>query len=182
MSAARRLLAWLATLLVWAALGAGAVLGTAVAGPLALGWRPFAVLSGSMEPTLHTGDQIVVKPVAPVTLHVGDVVTFDDPSRGHVLVTHRVRDIRVAGRTVHVVTRGDANEGSERWSVAAAGRVGRLAYRIPNLGYLTMAAGAPLGRILLVVLPALVLGLCEVRRVWRSREVLKPPADASITA
>lgn len=169
MRAPRRRLIRLARLLVWATLGAGAALGLAVAAPIAVGWRSLAVLSGSMAPTLQTGDQIVVRPVAPVALRVGDIVTFNDPSRRQVLVTHRVRAVRVAGATVHVVTRGDANDGSERWSVAAGGRVGRMAYRLPKLGYVTVAAGGPLGRILLVVVPAILLGACEIWRVWRPR-------------
>ena len=169
MRAPRRQLIWLATLLAWATLGAGAALGAAVAAPIVVGWRSLAVLSGSMAPTLQTGDEIVVRPVAPVALRVGDVVTFNDPSRGDVLVTHRVRDVRVTGATVHVVTRGDANDGSERWSVAADGRVGRVAYRLPKVGYATVAAGGPLGRILLVVVPAILLGACEIWRVWRPR-------------
>ena len=169
MRAPRRRLIRLATLLAWATLGAGAALGLAVAAPIAVGWRSLAVLSGSMAPALQTGDQIVVRPVAPVALRVGDIVTFNDPSRRHVLVTHRVRDVRVAGATVHVVTRGDANDGSERWSVAAGGRVGRMAYRLPKVGYVTVAAGGPLGRILLVVVPAILLGAYEIRRVWRPR-------------
>ena len=173
----RRLLL-LATLLAWTLLGAGVVLGAAVAGPIAWGWRPLAVLSGSMAPTLETGDEIIVRPVAPVALHVGDIVTYNDPSRGNVLVTHRVRDVRVTKDTVHVITRGDANDGSERWSVAAGGRVGRVAYRVPQLGYVTVAAGTPLGRILLVVLPAILLGVCEIRRVWRPEQIFKLPRHA----
>jgi signal peptidase len=151
-------------------------------GPLALGWRSLAVMSGSMAPALHTGDEIVVRPVAPVALRVGDVVTFHDPSRGHILVTHRVRDIRVTGATAHVVTRGDANGGSERWSVAAGGRVGRVVYRVPKLGYLTVTAATPLGRILLVVVPALALGAFEIRRIWRPRPALKPAPVAADSA
>lgn len=171
MRAPRRQVIWLATLLAWATLGAGAALGVAVAAPVAVGWRSLAVLSGSMAPTLQTGDEIVIRPVAPLALRVGDVVTFNDPSRGHVLVTHRVRDVRVAGAAVHVVTRGDANGGSERWSVAAGGRVGRVAYRLPKVGYVTVAAGGPLGRLLLVVVPAILLGACEIWRVWRPHGV-----------
>jgi signal peptidase len=181
MIARRPLLHPLVTLLVWAAIGAGVALGVAVAAPIALGWRPFAVLSGSMAPTLQTGDEIVVRPVAPLDLRVGDVVTFNDASRDNALVTHRVRDVRVAGATVNVVTRGDANSGSERWRVSGDGRVGRLVYRIPKLGYVTGAAGTPLGRILFVVVPALLLGLTEIRRVWRPRAELKSAPSAPIT-
>lgn len=169
MTGARRLMRRLATLLTWAALGIGAGVALAVAAPLVVGWRPLAVLSGSMAPTLATGDEVVVRPVAPTGLRVGDVVTFKDPSRGHRLVTHRVRDIRITADTVHVVTRGDANDASERWSVSAGGRVGRVVYRLPRLGYATVPAGTPLGRILLIVIPALVLGACEIRRIWRPR-------------
>jgi signal peptidase I len=181
MLARRQRLRPLTTLLVWTVIGAGAALGLATVGPIVLGWRPFAVLSGSMAPTLRTGDEIVVRPVAPVTLRVGDIVTFNDPSRDDALVTHRVRSMRVVGATVRVVTRGDANTGSEHWSVPASGRVGRLAYRIPKLGYVTGTAGAPLGRILFVVLPALLLGASEIRRVWRPREALKSATEAPIT-
>jgi len=172
---ARGVLRWVGVLLAWVALGMGAGLAVAVAGPIALGWRPLAVLSGSMAPALQTGDEVVVEPVAPTALRVGDVVTFEDPSRGRRLVTHRVQRLRATGATVHVVTRGDANDTSERWSVAAGGRVGRVVYRIPKLGYATVPAGTPLGRLLLVVVPAIVLGACEIRRVWR-----KPPLARSI--
>jgi len=157
----------LLTLLVWMALGVGVGIGIVVAGPLALGWRPLAVLSGSMAPAIRTGDEVIVRPVSPVTLRVGDVVTFIDPSRGRRLVTHRVRRLRVSGPAVHVITRGDANEAPERWSIAADGRVGRVVYRVPKLGYLTVPAGTPLGRLLLVVLPAVALGACEIWRIWR---------------
>jgi signal peptidase I len=182
MSSATRLSNVLVTLLVWTVLGAGATLALAIAAPIVMGWRPLAVLSGSMAPALDTGDEIVVRPITPVELRVGDIVTFNDSSRRDVLVTHRVRDVRVVGKTVHVVTRGDANTGSERWSVAARGHVGRVAYRVPKLGYLTVQAGTPLGRILLLVIPALLLAACEIRRVWRPAAVkpARPAADSGL--
>jgi signal peptidase len=181
MLARRQTLRPLTTLLVWTTIGAAVALGLATVGPMVLGWRPFAVLSGSMAPTLRTGDEIVVRPVAPRDLRVGDIVTFNDASRDNALVTHRVRSMRVVGANVQVVTRGDANTGSEHWSIPAGGRVGRLAYRIPKLGYVTGAAGTPLGRILFVVLPALLLGATEIRRVWRPRGALKSAGNAPIT-
>ena len=100
-------------LAVWTVLGFAVTIAVvAVAAPVALGWRPLAVLSGSMTPTLRTGDEVIVRPVRAESLRIGDVVTFPDPSRDGVLVTHRVRALRIVDGTAHVTTRGDA--GSDR--------------------------------------------------------------------
>src|SRR5205085_788492 len=71
---------------------------------------------------------------------------------------------------VSVVTKGDANTGVERWKVSADGTLGRVEYHVWHLGYLLYWMRGPLGRILLVVLPALLLGVYELIRIWRPRE------------
>ena len=58
----------------------------------------------SMLPTLHDGDCVVVKPVAPADVKLGDVV-FCQTSRGPVV--HRVVDIDTAAR--RLTLRGDAS-------------------------------------------------------------------------
>jgi signal peptidase I len=139
----------------------------AVTLPLAFGMHSFTVLSGSMEPTIGTGDVLVVDSIRPLDARIGDIVTFrspEDPSRQ---ITHRVIKMRAAGNVVYVVTRGDANTGVERWSVPASGTIGRAQYRIPKLGYVTNRLGSRFGRFAFLVLPALVLVLSELWRFWR---------------
>jgi signal peptidase len=137
--------------------------------PLAFDAHPMTVMSGSMHPAIATGDAVVVHPIRPVDARVGEVITFRDPRRhgSHSrLITHRVRGIRRDGAMVRVVTRGDANNTSENWSVHANGEIGRVVYRIPRAGYVSRAAATPAGRVLLVMLPALMLGIWALVRVW----------------
>lgn len=159
--------ACVAKLVMWVILGVGAGIAAAVvAVPLALGMHPFTVLSGSMQPAVATGDVVVAETIAPREARVGDVLVFPDPSGKGRMITHRVRSIRVTGATADVVTRGDANRAGERWRVAAAGEIGRVVYRLPQLGRLAAVADTRGRRLALIVLPALVLGLMEIRRVW----------------
>lgn len=151
----------------------GSLVGLAlvVVAPAAVGWRTMTVMSGSMAPTIATGDAVVSKPIAAPSLRPGDVATFKDPEGTSRLITHRVLSVKVAHGSVHVTTRGDANNTSESWDVAVDGRVGRVLYRVPRVGYLLVPASSPLGRLLLVGLPVLLLGAIALVGIWR-----RPPA------
>jgi signal peptidase len=141
----------------------------AIGASVATGHRTFSVMSGSMEPTIHTGDVVVDEPIAPLDARVGDVVTFKDPSRGGELVTHRLRSVRPNGGVVSMVTKGDANTAVERWTVPVNGSIGRVAYRLPRAGYAIATIRGRFGRLLLIALPALLLGLYELTRIWRRK-------------
>jgi signal peptidase len=152
----------------WAAVAFCATLLVAVALPAAIGMRSFTVMSGSMEPTIHVGDVVIDKKISPLDARPGDVVTFSDPTGRHRLITHRVRSIHARGSQVQVVTKGDANNTVERWSVPANGRIGRVELRVWKLGYPLVYAHSRYGLILLVGIPALLLCILELRRIWRS--------------
>jgi signal peptidase I len=138
--------------------------------PLAFGARPYTVLSGSMEPAIAAGDLVVAKRTAPADVRLGDVVTFEDPKRGNRLTTHRVGGIRRSGGKIEFVTKGDANDNTtERWRVPADGELGRVAYRVPSVGNVTVLAGTPLGFALMVAVPLLLLAINELLRIWRPR-------------
>lgn len=154
----------------WAALAFCMSLLAAVALPNAIGMHSFTVMSGSMEPAIRTGDVVVDQKIHPLDARPGDVVTFSDPSGRHRLITHRVRSLRVRGSAVQVVTKGDANNTVERWTVPAGGRIGRVALRVPKLGYPLVYAHSRFGLIGLVALPALLLCLLELRLIWKPRE------------
>lgn len=148
-----------------AGIGAGIVLAF-VLSSLA-GWRTYTVMSGSMSPAIETGAVIVDRPTAPRAIEVGDVVTFPSPENRARLVTHRVVSRAVRGARVDFVTQGDANTGVERWSVAGGGQIGHVMAAIPRAGYALVWLRVPLHTLLLLLLPALALGLWELVRIWR---------------
>jgi len=141
----------------------------AAALPAALGATSMVVRSGSMTPAIRTGDVVVVKPIAPAEAAIGDIVTFRDPEGSGRLLVHRVRAISRAGDQVEVITKGDANPTQEHWRVPLDGTIGTVAYRIPLLGYAVGPIGSPAGRIGLIVIPALLLAVSLLLRIWRPR-------------
>ena len=154
----------------WAALAAAALLAAAIALPLAFGYRPHTVLTGSMEPVIAAGDVVMNRQVSPTSVEVGDVVTFRDPEDQSRQITHRVRDIRRAGSHIWFVTQGDANNTTERWRIGADGELGRVAYTVPWVGHVAVLARTPLGLVALLLVPLFMLGFDEVRRIWRPEE------------
>jgi signal peptidase len=152
--------------LCWALAGALLAAVLAVVAPYATGGRSYTVLSGSMEPRISTGDVVGEQRIAPAQMRSGDVVTFQDPDEPGRMITHRVRSVRERESRYDVVTKGDANNTTERWSIGADGHLGRVRYRVAHVGYALMFLRGPTGILLLVVLPALALGALELRRIW----------------
>ena len=163
----RRLAHRLAVVVIWTTLGLFGGVFLAVTVPYLFGFRSLTVLSGSMEPTIHVGDVVVVEQVPPLDVRVGDIVTFRDPEDASRLITHRVREIELQGSNVQFVTKGDANTSVEDWKINTSGTIGRVNYHIWRLGYLMFWIRSPIGRLGMVVVPALVLGVFELWRIWR---------------
>jgi signal peptidase I len=168
---------WLVRLVTWTLVGIFVGGALAIAAPRVAGYHTFTVMSGSMHPAIATGDVVVDKPVSPLDVHVGDVVTFRDPQNPRKLITHRVRALKVRGNQVSVVTKGDANNVTERWNINADGRLGRVAYHIPKVGYLAVWMDSPGGRFGFVVIPALLLAAALLVRIWRPAAAPAPRVE-----
>jgi signal peptidase I len=153
----------------WAAVFVAAALVAAIVVPLGFGDRPHTVLTGSMEPAISPGDVVIEERISPTTAAVGDVVTFRDPEDESRLITHRVQRIRRAGTHLWFVTKGDANNATERWRIAASGDLGRVVYAVPWVGHVAVVTRTPLGLALLLIVPLILLGAEELMRIWRPR-------------
>lgn len=123
-----------------------------------IGLTPFAVLSGSMEPTYHVGSLIYVKHAEPHQVKVGDPITFVVNEDG-LVATHRVVNIDIkttkmaevtdenGNTTVQEVpldefayyfyTKGDANDVADGAPVYYMNLLGTPVFTIPYLGYLS---------------------------------------------
>jgi signal peptidase I len=151
-----------------ALLGFAAAIAAAVTIPTIFGLQSFTVLSGSMEPAIGTGDVIVVQKIEPLEARIGDVVTFRSPDEPTKMITHRVVAVDASSGLVRFITRGDANTGGERWSIRSDGVIGRVEYRVPKLGYVPSPLGGRFGRLGFLVIPAVLLGILELRRIWQT--------------
>jgi signal peptidase len=142
------------------------------------GLTPYAVLSGSMEPTYHVGSVIYVTDVDPTELDVGDPITYR-LSDG-TLVTHRIDRVLGEGTPgLSFLTKGDANEGADGTAISAAAIVGKPVFSVPLLGYVSAFVQRPGGWILLAVICACVWLLSFVADVLlpKSSEESPPPSD-----
>ena len=123
-----------------------------------IGLTPYAVLSGSMEPTYHVGSLIYVQKVEPHQVQVGDPITFV-VTEDLLVATHRVVNIDIqttkqetitndAGQTstqtvpldefaYYFYTKGDANDVADGAPVYYKNLIGKPVFTIPYLGYLS---------------------------------------------
>jgi signal peptidase I len=138
---------------------------------LTTGFQALIVRTGSMAPTINTGDLIVVREIPPSDAAVGDIITFRDPTRADAVVTHRVVNVRRDGSTFRFVTKGDANGAEERWSIGAEETMGSYLASIPKVGYFIGWIGLPGARAGLLVAAAVILLFVGVRRLWERHKV-----------
>jgi len=117
------------------------------------------VQSGSMEPTIHTGSVVFVKPAS--DYKIGDIITFGQASKTKTPTTHRIVDIRVQESQPLYTTRGDANNGADQKEISKKEIIGKVLLDIPYLGYAVSFAKTKLGFALIIIIPALAVILEE---------------------
>lgn len=120
--------------------------------PRAMGYQPYTVVSGSMEPEIPVGSLVYVGAMEPEDVQIRDVIAFYGGRDSNAIITHRVVDNQVVmGR---FITKGDANQTNDMNPVEYKYFIGRVEKVIPNLGVLAqlmtshdgkIAAGAMIG-------------------------------------
>jgi len=123
------------------------------------GYKPFIVLSGSMEPSIKTGDLIVTRMIAPDKIKVGDIISFQIEK--NVVVSHRVTAIINEGG-LSFSTKGDANVGIDAGNVSPDSIEGIYVWRAPGLGRFAIFLQTPVGMLIFVVFPLFVFVLYTI--------------------
>lgn len=147
-----------------------AALAIALAAGLALrgaGLTALVDYTDSMRPAIAAGDVIVDETVRAAELRPGQIASIADPGADGRLITHRVVSVTPQGDSVAVVTRGDANDASERWVLAADAPAKRMVARVPWVGHVAARLASPLLRSLLLLAAAgafLAYGVRTLRR------------------
>ena len=138
-------------------------------GARVVGLQVFTVLSGSMEPTYHTGSLIYVKKVDPYTITDGQPITFmlDE----NTVATHRVVGIVTDEEDPTVIrfrTKGDANEAEDGSLVHYKNVIGTPIFSIPYLGYVADYIQHPPGMYIAISGGAVLLLLVFLPDVFAS--------------
>ena len=138
-------------------------------GARVVGLQVFTVLSGSMEPTYHTGSLIYVKKVDPYTIKEGQPITFmlDE----NTVATHRVVGIVPDEEDPTVIrfrTKGDANEAEDGSLVHYKNVIGTPVFTIPYLGYVADYIQHPPGMYIAISGGAVLLLLVFLPDVFAS--------------
>lgn len=120
--------------------------------PSFLGYKNFIVLTGSMEPTLHVGDIVIVKKTTDIKEN--DIISFRIENT---VVTHRVKEIYKENGQDYFITKGDANSGIDTELLDKKNIEGKYCFRIPFLGKIVLFLKKPIGIIVLFIILGLLL-------------------------
>jgi signal peptidase len=121
------------------------------------------VRSESMKPAINMGDMAITGPLGgPLSGEVktGSIITYQ---RGEELITHRV--LSVDGDAL--VTKGDAVEDPDPWSVSLSDIQGVYLFKIPYVGYLADFISTKFGWFLVIILPATALVALLARDIFK---------------
>lgn len=144
--------------LVGAAIVGVAVLASTYVLPVALGTpsTPFlAIATGSMVPTFHRGEFVVIEHVAPTAIHVGTIVAFRVSCLPAPTV-HRVVRIVTTGPNWVFQTKGDANPSQDPCTVPYDHVLGAVIFYVPYLGFFILDPLFAAAAVALIIIVALV--------------------------
>ncbi len=123
--------------------------------------NPFYVVSsGSMIPELQVFDVLVVQGNDPFdSVIVGDVIVFNRPIDHDRVIVHRVAAI-TSEDPYTIRTKGDANPASipgTDFPITEEEFIGKVAYVIPQVGYVTRILTPPINYIIIAIIIAVMI-------------------------
>ena len=139
-----------------------------------IGLNVYTVLSGSMEPTYHTGSLIYVKKVDYTELKTDDIITFmlDEDT----IATHRIVEVVPDENDPTVLryrTKGDANDAVDGSLVHYKNVIGSPVFSIPQLGYLANYIQQPPGMYVAISAGAILMMLVFIPDLFTKEEEKK---------
>lgn len=133
------------------------------------------VLSGSMEPSIHTGSIVVAKPSS--NYKIGDVVTFGKNTKTEIPTTHRITEMRTENGVMIYKTKGDANNSEDGKEVLSKDIIGKVHFSVPYVGYAINFVKKPLGLMLVILIPAIIIVYDEIRKILKEVKKIKNEKD-----
>lgn len=120
------------------------------------GYVPLNIQTGSMEPTIMTGDLIITKAYDGTTvLKEGDVIAFFSVEENiKIIKTHRITSVSSTNGMVYYYTKGDNNTAEDASQVAPGDIISTYdGTRIPGLGSVLTFLKTKVGFFVCIILP-----------------------------
>ena len=142
-------------------------------------WKPplysaYVIISGSMEPSIHVQDAIVIK--REENFKIGDVCTYisKDPRYLGIMITHRIigTDVNERGEKVYIF-KGDANYSADQLAVEYDQIYGKVIMRVPKLGYIQYFLSSAYGWIIAIVVPCVGIITYDIMKIVMSSKALR---------
>ena len=129
----------------------------------------YVVASGSMVPELLVYDVLIVQGHESFEdIEVGDIIVFDRPSDHDRVIVHRVASI-IDDNPKTLRTKGDANPASipgTDFPITEEEYIGKVAYVIPQVGYVTQVLKPPTNYIII----AIVIGIMIAKQMVKKKK------------
>lgn len=138
--------------------------------PAIFGYKPFIVMSGSMENNIMTGDLIFVKTTNPESLVKDDVIAFR--TGDNAVVTHRIIDVTEENGEKVFTTKGDNNPSQDSDYVKLSDVEGKYVGRIPKLGKWFLFISKPTGMLVSVLIALVVIMIYAFINIGLDRKEL----------
>lgn len=142
--------------------------------PSFFGWKPFIVLSETMEDRINSGDLVIVKEVDYSTLKKGEIIAFKSDD---IVIVHRIYDIISKDGSVEYITKGDNLANPDKQHVKPEKVEGILRYRIEKLGNLAMFIQTPIGTLIVLSIPLMLLILVELKENIKNKRIVREEED-----
>jgi signal peptidase I len=113
-----------------------------------MGYKPFIVLSGSMEKIINIGDLAITKNIDSKKIKIDDVIAF---RKDNIVILHRVKEIHNDGDLLKFKTKGDNNNVADDFFVDSNLIEGVLYTKIPYLGSVLLFLSKPVGLIIIIL-------------------------------
>lgn len=123
------------------------------------GFKSFVIISESMEPTIMTGDAILVKEVKQEELKAKDIISFQD---GDSINTHRIVEILEDNGIIKYKTKGDNNKKEDKELVTYDKIEGVYQFRIKGFGKIVEVIKNKITLVVLLIVLVLI-SACQVR-------------------
>lgn len=129
------------------------------------GYSVMKVITGSMEPSIHVGDYILIEKTDVSDLKVGDVITFlsDDPTIKDMPNSHRITQINDDGT---FTVKGDANPTEDIYTVKSDRIIGKYVRKLWLFRFIGSFGSSRKLLLILFILPTVCICIYESKTLF----------------